>query len=189
MKIFNWKYLLLPITLISVLGSTITVAASGPDPKVRIHLRNVVKNTNGTFNFTIVGTVRNIGSSDFISGRGQQILVLAKVRGGLVQKWNFVRVNRGRYIREYRHFRNQRFRRSARSGGYYVPTYRLAIVYSPDIFIDRVRTNNDTNLRNNSATLMHNTLQAALDRASRPTRTPYSVKPVFIPGRVPAFRR
>jgi len=167
MKIISGRNFLIIAALTSLLVPGISVAASGPDLRVGIRVDHVSRNTNGTYNFTIHSSVKNIGTTKYISRPNQQSLYLYEGRSRLVKRWGFSRVNRGQTLNFSQSFRN-------RPGGEFVPSYKAQLVFDPDIYMDGNRANDDKNRRNNQATLRSNTLSSAFNRVTpnaRGTRT------------------
>lgn len=123
-----------------------------PDPAaIAVDFRLVRRTGRFTGQVEIVGTIRNVGTADFISGKGQQGIQLYEevpgARPRLVASLPFERLNQGaelqiRYTREWN--------ASSPAEGEFPPTYRLQISYDPDIVLDGNPKNDDSNWRNNS---------------------------------------
>ncbi len=159
-----------------------------PDLQVRVWVdaRSVRRNANNTYNFTIRGQVKNIGSGNYVSRNNQQVLFLHEVgKSHHITNWHFSRLNRGQVKNVHVPVINQ-------PGGEFVPAYELALSFDPDIYLDKNPANDDRNRRNNQATVSSRTLSAAFARASsgvvRPgviTPRPVGVRPGVISGKKP----
>ncbi len=137
-----------------------------PDLQVRVWVdaNSVHQNANHTYNFTIRGQVKNIGTSNYISRSNQQVLFLHQVgRSHHITNWHFSRLNRGQVKNVHVPVINQ-------PGGEFVPSYELALSFDPDIYMDRNLANDDHNRRNNQATVSSRALSAAFARASSGVR-------------------
>jgi len=147
-----------------------------PDLQVRVWVdaRSVRRNTNGTYNFTIRGQVKNIGAGNYVSRNNQQVLFLHEVgKSHHITNWHFSRLNRGQVMRVHVPVINH-------PGGEFVPAYELALSFDPDIYIDSNPANDDHNHRNNQATVSSRAISSAFARA---TTGPITVRPVGVrPG-------
>ena len=131
-----------------------------PDLQVRVWVDNVHQNANHTYNFTIRGQLKNVGTADYVSRRNQQVLFLHEARKAHhISDWHFSRLNRGQVKNVHVPVINH-------PGGEFVPAYELALSFDPDIYMDRNPANDDRNRRNNQATLSSRTLSGAFARAS-----------------------
>ncbi len=147
-----------------------------PDLQVRVWVdaRSVRQNANHTYNFTIRGQVKNIGSGNFVSHNNQQVLFLHEVgKSHHITEWHFTRLNRGQVKSVHVPVINQ-------PGGEFVPAYELALTFAPDIYTDGYPANDDRNRRNNQATLSSRTLSGAFARAARGYVRPGVIHPNVI---------
>lgn len=146
----------------------------GPDLQVRVWVdaRSVHRNANNTYNFTIRGQVKNIGSGNYVSRNNQQVLFLHEVgKSRHIATWHFSRLNRGQVKNVHVPVINQ-------PGGEFVPAYELILSFDPDIYTDRNTANDDRNRRNNQATVSSRTISRAFARARGPiTARPVGVRP------------
>ncbi|GAQ94575.1 hypothetical protein TAGGR_1759 [Thermodesulfovibrio aggregans] len=98
----------------------------------------------------ITGVVKNAGSEPYISGPNQQAVHLYEfIPGGsprLVAKKNFQNLNPGQQI-TVTYERN--WDAASTSEGEFPSSYRVVIVYDPDIRMDGNPKNDDCNLNNN----------------------------------------
>ena len=130
---------------------------------VRLQIANVRRNADGSFNFNVMGTVRNFGPDHFRSGRGQQSITISQETPGAgsrtLNTWNFtnMRANTGNnyYSRSMRNWR---------LSTEFPPSFTLRIIYDPDIYIDGNPSNDDCNQRNNSKTLTGSQINTELSR-------------------------
>lgn len=123
----------------------------GIDPAV-VSLKTVFKKKlgNSAAEIDIVGTVKNIGTKDFKSGKGQQSAYLyEKVPGAkpkVVAKHDFISLPSGEKFTVH-------YSTTWNTGTEFPPSYRLQIDYDPDIYIDGNANNDDINQKNNSKEL------------------------------------
>lgn len=129
------------------------VGLACPDPAaIRIDFQIVRKYDQFKGRIRITGVVKNIGSKDFRSLPGQRQAsahLYEGIPGGsftLRAQKPFADLNRGAEIR-VTYERNWNI--SSPSEGEFPPTYRLLIVYDPDIRMDDTKDNDDCNNRNN----------------------------------------
>jgi len=161
----GWKFSsILPLAgFMAITMGWAAPAIAGPDLKVRVgvDVRSVQKNANRTYNFTIRGELKNVGNADYVSQRNQQTLVLYQVgrSNRRIASWPFSRLNRGQIMKVRVPVRNQsRGRRLS---------YKLALSFDPDIYLDGNPANDDRNSRNNQAILSRARLSSALLYADR----------------------
>ncbi len=175
----KWKLsFMLPLAgLMAMTMGFASPAFARPDLQVRVWVdaNSVHKNTNNTYNFTIRGQLKNVGNSDYVSRRNQQVLFLHQVgRSNHITNWHFSRLNRGQVMKVHVPVINQ-------PGGEFVPSYELALSFDPDIYLDKNPANDDHNRHNNQATLSNRTLSNAFARARRTiTVRPAGVRPGVI---------
>ncbi|HEB55915.1 MAG TPA: hypothetical protein ENI98_06340, partial [Gammaproteobacteria bacterium] len=165
-KKINWGWMflsVLPVASLLAAGLGFAEPAiAGPDLQVRVWVdaRSVHKNSNNTYNFTIRGYVKNVGTVNYVSRQNQQVLFLHKVGSSQhIADWHFTRLNRGQAMNVHVPVINQ-------PGGEFVPSYELALSFDPDIYMDRNSANDDRNSRNNQATISSRTISGAFARAS-----------------------
>ena len=159
-----------------------------PDLQVRVWVdtQSVHQNANHSYNFTIRGQLKNVGSVNYVSRNNQQVLFLHEVgKSHHITDWHFSRLNRGQVMNVHVPVRNQ-------PGGEFVPAYELALSFAPDIYTDRNSANDDRNRRNNQAIVSSRTISAAFARASGGVRSvrpvgvrPGTVRPNVRPSRLP----
>lgn len=111
---------------------------------------DVTKTTDFTGDIVIRGIVKNIGNTDFVSGPGQQKVVLVEEfpgdQGQTVDEENFIRLDVGDSI-------EVSYSTKWNTANEFPPNYTLRIAYGPDIFIDGNEGNDDENNDNNSKTM------------------------------------
>lgn len=170
MKNSKAKNFLLFSALLGLLIPGISRAAtSSPDLQVGIKVTDVRKNSNGSFNYKIRASVKNVGTAHYVSNRNQQTLNLYQGNSNLVKSWGFSRVNRGKTLNFSKAYSNQ-------PGGEFVPSYKAKLVFDPDIYNDNNRANDDRNRNNNKAALSSNTLSSAFNRASSNARSKQTIQ-------------
>lgn len=104
-------------------------------------------NGDGTYDFSLRGTVVNRGSAEWVSGTDQQIANLSQ-DGTIKAVARFPRLNAGARV-------NTSFARVQRwmPSEEFQPGFELRISYDPDIFIDGNEHNDDCQMGNNLASI------------------------------------
>lgn len=93
----------------------------------------------------ITGTIKNVGRSAFVSGRGQQIVTLWEDRR-MVARRDFTNLGVGESV-SLSFVRN--WDASSPAEGEFPPTYKVVIGYDPDLYIDGNVRNDDCSSSNN----------------------------------------
>ncbi len=98
----------------------------------------------------ITGVVKNVGKADYISKPGRQSIVLdAGDAAHPLKTIPFTNLKSGQSITiSY----ELNWDSASPNEGEFPPTYRVYIVYDPDITMDSIKTNDDCNVNNNSMT-------------------------------------
>lgn len=132
-------------------------SCAGPDLAASIGVERIVANGDGSYDFTLMGTVRNAGQDHWSSGDGQQIFVWRQ--GGRElgnMSWN------GNLSPGQVAFRRARRVEGWRPGTEFTSGFEFAIVYDPDISMDGNPNNDDCNSNNNEAKLSRDELAGRL---------------------------
>ena len=128
-----------------------------------LRVANVRRNPDGSFNFSVMGTVRNHGPDDFRSSHGQQSITISQETPGAgsrtLNTWNFTNMRANTGNNYY-----SRIMRNWRLSTEFPPSFTLRINYDPDIYIDGNPDNDDCNQSNNSKTLTGAEINAVLSR-------------------------
>ena len=135
---------------------------TGPDPAViRLNIAKSASAGKGILNITTV--VKNIGTQDFVSGAGQQSVLIQSYNKAVsgpsayeqLEKRDFIRLNKGSSLTvPARHELNlfiEWGHRTAHSGECQCERDIIAsISLDPDIYMDAKKTNDDCNQGNNT---------------------------------------
>jgi hypothetical protein len=131
---------------------TLTATSLGPADPAATAIQFAITNQTSQFRGTvkITGVVENIGDSLFDSNPGQQTVLLYEVPLGgnpvLVGQKTFEDLTPGQRVKvSY----SREWDASSPSEGEFPPTYRVQIVYDPDILLDGNPFNDDPNSVNN----------------------------------------
>lgn len=140
----------------------------GIDPAA-IELKVVVKKKINAFeaDIAIVGTIKNIGTDDFKSGKGQQSVTLNEHPQGtksqtLVTR-QFTNLKSGEQF-------TLEVTRRWRLSDEFPPDFSLQINYDPDIFIDGNPHNDDVNSKDNRKSLTGQAIHDQLSKALAPAK-------------------
>lgn len=136
------------------LNTTYNLVATSLEPAdpaataIQFAMTNQTSQFEGTVKIT--GVVKNLGGSLFDSNPGQQTVLLYEIPLGgspvVVAQQSFENLDPGRTLKlSY----SRAWNASSPSEGEFPPTYRIAIVYDPDIAIDGNPFNDDPNFANN----------------------------------------
>lgn len=122
-----------------------------PDPAVqRIDFSIVSRTSQFSGKVRITGVVKNIGMESYISGPNQQEVFLYEgPMGGtskLVARKKFQNLNPGQEVTVTY---ERQWDASSPSEGEFPPSYKVIIVYDPDIRLDGNPKNDDCNMNNN----------------------------------------
>ena len=123
-----------------------------PDLKAAgIHFRLVQKFTQFRGNVKITGTVKNISSTNFRSSNQGAVMLYEIVPGAtprVVASRSISNLDAGRSISvSY----TRHWNISSPAEGEFPPSYRVCVIYDPDIALDSNKLNDDCNSRNNCA--------------------------------------
>lgn len=113
-----------------------------PDPIAQEISFRLARRYNETVGMVhVVGTVRNNGG-DYRSGRNQQLIQLLE-DGQVIEQRPFTNLGSGESISVSRYIQWH-------TTNEFPPTYKIAIVYAPDISVDGNMANDDCRLTNNT---------------------------------------
>ena len=130
----------------SVLPGKLAPVRSGIDPAAHsISFRVLSRTTQFRGRVEIAGVIKNVGSATYQSRSGAQLAYLYEDRR-LVASKDFPQLAPGQEIK-LTYGRN--WDSSSPAEGEFPPTYKLMIVYDPDIAIDGNRQNDDVYSKNN----------------------------------------
>jgi hypothetical protein len=119
-----------------------------PDLAVSLGISNVHRNSDGSYDFDLVAQVLNVGTGKYLTAANQQSLgVFENVGHHNLRQASFGNLNPGQ-----RFSTTQRIRHYWKSTEFFTG-YRSEIAFDPDIRIDNNSANDDSNPRNNSASL------------------------------------
>lgn len=126
-------------------------ASKCPDPAVqRIDFAIVSKTSQFSGKVRITGVVKNVGLEPYISGPNQQEILLYEGPMGatsrVVARKKFQNLNPGQEVTVV-YERN--WNSASPSEGEFPPSYKVIIVYDPDIRMDSNPKNDDCNMNNN----------------------------------------
>lgn len=157
--------ILKPAVKTPFVGKQISLPAC-PDPAANLQIRNIVRNSNGSFNFYLVAQVQNRGQGKYQSDPNQQGLALYESAGrNPLHYATFGNLNAGQAYSFTRRVTN--YWQSAE----FFTGYRVSISYDPDILLDSNTHNDDCNPRNNTAVLTQEQINTRLAAAYPATHT------------------
>jgi len=138
-------------------GPSVKYAGSCSDPMLNgVEVRYVTKTpATGEYAFRLVAVVENAGRANYTSSPKQQTLELHRVPTGAdgtgvrrLRSWDFPSIPAGGEAAESTYDVGP-----WRLEDGFPPTYRFSIAYGPDISQDGNNSNDDCDMRNNSATI------------------------------------
>jgi hypothetical protein len=132
-----------------------------PDPAVqRIDFRIVSRRTNFRGRVRIAGVVKNVGSDSF-QARPNQASVYLYEGNRLVAEKALQALRPGEEIQVVY---EREWDASSPAEGEFPPTYKLAILYDPDIYLDDIKSNDDGDSRNNQMSRSGSAVNALFTR-------------------------
>ncbi len=145
-------------------GGGLVGSCDGPDLAAFLTLKEAERKPDGSYRLRFDFGLRNVGSADFVSGRGQQHIVLLNGSRTVVGPVEFSPpgpVHSG-VSHTYRGFRGATF---DWHGGEFATDVVARIGYDPDIFMDGNPDNDDCNMSNNEARMTAEQIAEAMSGA------------------------